>query len=102
MKNALVFVKLIACLAFLTPVFTLEPENSNCGPNEEKRCVQPCPPEKKCWTRDVRVTCIDLPQLCSEECVCSPGYYRNRRGTCVTEEECDITLRDPYEEQPSV
>ncbi|PZC75809.1 hypothetical protein B5X24_HaOG205629 [Helicoverpa armigera] len=63
--------------------------NEGCGPNEELRCVQPCPPEKTCRNRDIQYYCILSIQPCTYKCVCKAGYIRNAAGECVTVDKCE-------------
>nr|XP_021193183.2 inducible metalloproteinase inhibitor protein isoform X1 [Helicoverpa armigera] len=68
--------------------------NEGCGPNEELRCVQPCPPEKTCRNRDIQYYCILSIQPCTYKCVCKAGYLRNAAGECVTVDKCEKLCKE--------
>nr|XP_021193185.2 serine protease inhibitor swm-1-like [Helicoverpa armigera] len=68
--------------------------NSECGKNEEWKCVQSCPPEKSCNTRDIGIGCTAVYRPCESTCVCKPGFIRNDNNECVTEDQCEICSRE--------
>ncbi|KAF9798618.1 hypothetical protein SFRURICE_008351, partial [Spodoptera frugiperda] len=66
--------------------------NMDCGPNETfNECVDECPPEKTCDTRQVYVGCLAIVRPCYPKCVCKEGYYRKTLGgECISDEKCDL------------
>ncbi|XP_073951113.1 uncharacterized protein [Choristoneura fumiferana] len=68
-----------------------ECDNLVCSnPNEEKRCVAQCPPQKTCRTRDIQVSCLEsATKNCKDTCVCKDGFYKNVAGECVSSDDCD-------------
>ncbi|KAL4707026.1 hypothetical protein ACJJTC_000453 [Scirpophaga incertulas] len=66
-----------------------KPKPLLCGPNEEERCVKPCPPERTCRRRVNNLFCIKDDNPCQKKCVCKPGYFRNSIGQCISEAQCD-------------
>ncbi|CAK1553390.1 unnamed protein product [Leptosia nina] len=85
MKSYVVFY----CIVFLYCVHSLDADPMQCyGHNEILDCVLPCPPQKTCKNRELKINCLDVIQPCRTQCVCKPGFLRNAKGDCVEEEGC--------------
>ncbi|XP_063379398.1 zonadhesin-like [Cydia fagiglandana] len=87
-------VKSLALLAFAVIVsvgiLAVAAQSTECNkPDEEKRCVMVCPPQKTCRNMDILVSCLYNPsEVCKDTCVCQEGYFRNDGGECVTTDDC--------------
>lgn len=55
--------------------------------NEVRGCKQICPAQT-CESINKLYFCIVQPQTCIPECVCKPGFFRNKINECISREDC--------------
>ncbi|XP_077527608.1 uncharacterized protein LOC144138978 [Haemaphysalis longicornis] len=61
------------------------PKPRKCGPNEIwKECVSPECAEQTCPPKNVDA----CTSLCSFDCYCADGFARDRRGICISVQDC--------------
>lgn len=59
------------------------------GINEEYNdCSFDCLPQTCEYLDRVKVCPIEEGENCKPMCRCKPGYFRNKIGQCITEEQC--------------
>ncbi|XP_047985905.1 zonadhesin-like isoform X2 [Leguminivora glycinivorella] len=82
---------LLAVVIISVGISAAAAQSTECNkPNEEKRCVQSCPPQKTCQNMDIQVVCKFLLEQCKNRCVCKAGFFRNAGGECVTRDYCTM------------
>lgn len=61
------------------------PQPRKCGPNEVwKECVSPECAEQTCPPKKVDA----CTSLCTFDCYCADGFARDRRGICISVQDC--------------
>lgn len=62
-------------------------------PNEQyEPCPKKCPPQTcESLKKDAKYNCHKRPAVCRGQCMCKPGFYRNKLNTCISEENCSKT-----------
>ncbi|XP_026327986.1 inducible metalloproteinase inhibitor protein-like, partial [Hyposmocoma kahamanoa] len=60
------------------------------GRNEQyEPCPTTCPPQTcESLKKDSSYNCPLRPTVCKGQCVCKPGFYRNKLNDCISEENC--------------
>ncbi|KAJ0180063.1 hypothetical protein K1T71_004654 [Dendrolimus kikuchii] len=70
------------------------PKTEKCGPNEEYKCGQSCPPDT-CMALVARFKC-DSEEPCKGGCYCCSGYFRQDKGSpCIPICECNEMKNSP-------
>ncbi|CBX32971.2 Protein CBG20702, partial [Caenorhabditis briggsae] len=82
------------------PIAQCEPLNDAPAPGD-KRCPGKNQKWVQCKTACSDVNCNEEPRMCAQVCrsggcVCQEGFFRNKRGQCVTQNDCDAQKGNIY------